>query len=94
MMPLFVLLLVATVDAPRPPPEAAFLLLCKKIASTASSPEVCLVAMSRSSLVVFGCSWPISCTRVHQVMPDQNADITSVLDIFGSSWHFWEKHQI
>jgi hypothetical protein len=55
---------------------------------TASLPEACLVAMSRGSLVVFGCLRPSSCTRVQQVIPDQNVDITSASCILGSSWHF------
>jgi hypothetical protein len=82
---LFVPLLVATVDAPRPPPGAAFPLHCLKTTLTASSPEVCMVVMSRSSFVVFDCSQPSTCTRVWQVVPDQNADITSASHIYGSS---------
>jgi hypothetical protein len=36
---------------------AAFVLPRTKVALTASSPEVCLVVISSSSVVVFGCSW-------------------------------------
>jgi hypothetical protein len=49
--------------APQLPSGATFPLLCTKTAPTASSPKACLVAMSRSSLVVFGLLWPSSCTR-------------------------------
>jgi hypothetical protein len=49
---------------PQPLPGAAFPLLCTKMAPTTSSPEVCLVAMSSRSFVVFGWSRLSSCTRV------------------------------
>jgi hypothetical protein len=75
----------------RAPPMAAFPLFCTKIAPTASLLDACLVAMLRSSLVVFGCSRLSSCTRVRQVVHDQNADITSTSHILGSSCHFWEN---
>jgi hypothetical protein len=55
---------------PRPPLGAAMALLCMKIALTASSPEACPVAMSRSSFVVFGWSRPSSCTRAQQFVLD------------------------
>jgi hypothetical protein len=61
---LFVPLSVAVFDAPRPPFRAAFPLLCMKTTPTASSLEACLVVMSRSSFVVFGCSRLHLCTRV------------------------------
>jgi hypothetical protein len=43
---------------------AALVLLCMKTSLTASSKEACLVAISRSSFVIFGWSRPSSCTRV------------------------------
>jgi hypothetical protein len=78
-------LLVTLVDAPRLPPGAAFPLLYMKMAPTASSPEACLVAMLRSSFVVFGWSRSRSCTRVWQFVPNQNTEITSTSQILGSS---------
>jgi hypothetical protein len=74
-----------------PPPEASFPLLHTKMAPTASSPEACLVAMSRSSFVVFGWSRPSLCTRDQQFMLDQNIEMTSASQILVSSWHFQEK---
>jgi hypothetical protein len=69
---------------PRPPLGATFLLFCMKTAPTASSPEACLVAMSRSSFMVFGWSRPKLCTRVRQFVPDQNAEMTLALQILRS----------
>jgi hypothetical protein len=69
----------------RPPPGATLPVLYTKMAPTASSPEACLVAISRSSFVVLGWSRPSSCTRVWQFMPEQNAKLISTLQIMGSS---------
>jgi hypothetical protein len=91
LIPLFIPLLAVVADVPRPPLRTAFLPPCTKTAPTASSPESCLVAISRSYIVFFGCSRPSLCTNVQQVMLDQNTDITSALHILGSSWHFWEN---
>ena len=62
-----------------------------KIASTASSPEAWLVAMSRSSLVVCGPLHPSLWTRDSQVVPDRKAPMMSVSATLGSSLHYREK---
>jgi hypothetical protein len=70
---------------PRPLLGATLALLYTKIAPTASSPEACVGAMSRSSFVAFGWSQSSSCTRVRQFVPNQNAKMTSTSQILGSS---------
>jgi hypothetical protein len=81
-------LLAAIVGAPRPSPRAVFLLLITKSTPRTSLPKACQVVMSRSSFMVFGCLQPSSCTRVRQVMQDQNTNIILASQILGSSWHF------
>jgi hypothetical protein len=91
LMPLFIPLSVAVADVPRSPLGTALLPPCTKIAPTASSPEACLVAMLRSSFVIFSSSQPSSCTKVRQVVLDQNTDITSASHIWRSLCHFLGK---
>jgi hypothetical protein len=68
----------------QPPPGAAFPLLYMKTALTASSPVVCLVAMSSSFFMVLGWSRPSSWTRVQKFVPDQNAKMMSASQILGN----------
>jgi hypothetical protein len=54
LAPFLTLLMVALEGGARLPPAAAFTLPRTKVSLTASSPEACRVAISSSSLVVFG----------------------------------------
>jgi hypothetical protein len=60
LAPFLAPLMVALVGTAQSPLAAASALPRTKAAPTTFSPEVCRVAMSSSSLVVFGCSWPSS----------------------------------
>jgi hypothetical protein len=69
LTPLLALLMVALVGMARPSPAVIPALPRMKVAPTAPSPEACRVAMSSSSMIVFGHSRLSSLTKVRHVMP-------------------------
>jgi hypothetical protein len=83
-------------EAPSPASSSRFTLplAWSKIAPTASSLEAWLVAMSRSSLVVRGLFRPSLWTRDSQVVPENNASITSVSATAGNALHSLEKRRM
>jgi hypothetical protein len=93
---LFLFFLPERFEVPSPVPLSRLALPRErsKIAPTASSPEVWLVAMSRSSLVVCGPLHPSLWTRDSQVVPDRNGPKTSSLATSGSSLHCLEKRRM
>jgi hypothetical protein len=82
---LLVLLTVVLVGVMRPLPVAASALTKVKAAPTTSSPEVCWVAMSSNTLVVFCYSRPSSWTKEWHVVPSQKAEMMSASATLGSS---------
>jgi hypothetical protein len=63
----------------------------EKIALTASSPEVKLVAMSSNWLVLVGVVCPSSCTNSLHVVPAMNAPITLESVMLESLVHCLDK---
>jgi hypothetical protein len=66
----------------------------RKMASTASWPEVNLVAMSISSLALVGVLRPSLLTRSRQVVPARNAPMTSESVTLGSSVRCFENRRM
>ena len=68
--------------------------LSGKMAPTASSPQVKLVAMSRSVAAEHGTFWPNSRTKSRQVVPERKAWTISESPTLGNSVHCLEKRRM